>query len=197
MKENETHLYIWRRCCVTADCQPGSSINPTDNTQCDPCVVGTYQTMKWQTSCIPCPSGSSTLNTGSMFLSDCSVMIDTTVSLIQFNITSLQFNPNYLVRTSSEFIQLKNQVETMVRNDLCNNFFCDTSLYEVGVCRKGSHLCILNCSKCFFCLDDQFAQVKNSQLPWNRSGYCFHVSYYCLGTLELLGDNLPLTIYNF
>ncbi|XP_070188097.1 uncharacterized protein [Littorina saxatilis] len=62
--------------CNIVACQPGSFLNATENT-CGPCPYGQYQPDQWQSSCLPCPSGLTTLVMGatssSLCLTDCQV----------------------------------------------------------------------------------------------------------------------------
>lgn len=57
--------------CTQGDCPPGSYMDPNINTQCNWCDIGTYQPVKWQMTCLSCPSGSTTTTTGSVYPSDC------------------------------------------------------------------------------------------------------------------------------
>lgn len=49
---------------------PGTYRDTTSNT-CEPCPVGTYNSQKWVTRCLDCPTGESTQTTGSDDRNDC------------------------------------------------------------------------------------------------------------------------------
>ncbi|XP_052071119.1 uncharacterized protein LOC127709553 [Mytilus californianus] len=54
--------------CTQGNCSPGYKIVRTG---CQICPIGTYQSLKWQDECIPCPLHKSTVSAGSTDYSDC------------------------------------------------------------------------------------------------------------------------------
>ncbi|XP_041364067.1 uncharacterized protein LOC121379488 [Gigantopelta aegis] len=60
--------------CNIVGCSPGSYLHV--NNSCLPCPTGEYQPNKWQDSCTPCNSGSTTSTQGSVNASQCVVICD-------------------------------------------------------------------------------------------------------------------------
>ena len=60
---------------LTADCQPGTYVDPADSQACLPCARGSYTNAKWQTTCMSCGTGLTTLSegadSGDMCISKC------------------------------------------------------------------------------------------------------------------------------
>ena len=54
----------------SANCIAGQYLDKSESI-CRPCRRGTYQSKAWQTSCVDCPSGKTTLGEGSIAATDC------------------------------------------------------------------------------------------------------------------------------
>ena len=54
----------------SANCIAGQYLDKSESI-CRPCRRGTYQSKAWQTSCVDCPSGKTTLGEGSIAAAGC------------------------------------------------------------------------------------------------------------------------------